>query len=98
MLDLARDGLHGGLESHAFFAASVVSTLARGTLVRPRANCLSTVEAVRSVPVPYGAISHRTSALDRIQLLVPGPIRQLIGNLRVRRRVRAMKHKDPFIY
>jgi hypothetical protein len=97
-MDLARDGLHGGLKSHAFFAASVISTMERGALSRPRANWLSTAEAARAVAVPYGAISRRTSALDRIKVLVPRPIRELIGNLRVRRRVRAMKRKDPFIY
>ena len=98
MRDLARDGLHGGRESHAFFATSVVSTLARGTLVWPRTNSESPVETIRSVPVPYGAISQRTSALDKIQLLVPRSIRKLIANLRVRRRLRAIKRKDPFIY
>jgi hypothetical protein len=97
-MDLARDGLHGGLKSHASFAASVISTMERGALSRPRANWLSTEEGAKAVAVPYGAISRRTSALDRIKILVPRSIRELIGNLRVRHRVRAMKRKDPFIY
>ena len=98
MMDRARDGLHGGLESHAVFAESVISTMERGALSRPVANWLSTVEAARTVALPYDPISGQPSALDRIKILVPRRIREFIGNLRVRRRVRAMKRKDPFIY
>jgi hypothetical protein len=98
MMDLARDGSHGGLKSHAFFAESVISAMKRGALSRPRRNWLSTAEANGAVAVPYAAISGQPSTLDRINALLPRPIRELIGNLRVRRRVRAMKRKDPFIY
>jgi hypothetical protein len=97
-MDLARDGIHGGLKSHSSFAASVISTMERGALSRPSANRLSAAQAARAVAVPSGAISQQKSALDRINVLVPQSIRELIGNLRVRRRVRAMKRKDPFIY
>jgi AcrR family transcriptional regulator len=97
-LDLARDGRHAGLKSHAFFASCLMSAMDRGAASRPGENDLPTAKAPGAVAVQYGEPSRQESMLDRMRALATRPIRDLIGNVRLRRRVRAMKRKDPFIY
>lgn len=95
-MDLARDGRHAGLKSHALFAAKMISIMERGAVRGPRAKSPPTSKASGAFAVPDDARPRRSSAFERMK--VPRLIRELINHVRVARRVRAMKRKDPFIY
>jgi hypothetical protein len=96
--DLARDARHAGLQSHALFATHVLNAVDRlGVLPVTRGE-----RAITPVPPPSpppSLLSPRPpSLLKDITDLVTRSTQRLVGDIRLRRRVRAMKRRDPFIY
>jgi hypothetical protein len=97
-IDLARDGRHGGLKSHAYFAKLVVSAIERDGLSPRIASPAETRFPIpitsTDLPVSPAARGKRRKSIHTLIRMVSG----LIDQLRVARRIRAMKRKDPFIY
>jgi hypothetical protein len=95
-VDLARDGRHAGLESHALFARRVISAMGDSGEAHEGEDAFSigSETPVAVLPAP----PRRGSPLERARLFVTRPFRAGLGALRLRLRVRAMKRKDPFIY
>jgi hypothetical protein len=91
--DFARDHQHAGLKSHARFAESVIEALDRNSFRRAVATPGSESLAVSS-PHPTGPEQRARSGM----LFLGRPIQNALTELKFRRRVRAMKRKDPFIY
>lgn len=90
IVDFARDGRHGGQKSHEKFAAQVIAAIERDEL---RAGETGGHGWVRP-PVPAEG-PRRSSQPPRA---AARPVRALLGRVRLRRRIRAMKRRDPFIY
>ena len=97
-MDLARDGLHAGLKSHEFFATCLISAMDREGMNQPREKMLPIAKWPRDGSKQGQSTSEQRSVLDRMTAFAAQPIRELVGNHRFRRRVRAMRRKDPFIY
>jgi hypothetical protein len=111
-LDLARDARHAGSKSHAAFAERLIATLdrqaANGATSIPVPSSAdlaavhrghSNVEVARRPDAASSA--GNTGHLPRADLLSErwgAPVRNLLGAIRMRGRVRALKRKDPFIY
>ena len=89
-LDLARDARHAGRQTHALFADRVMAAVARDPVREPTRRA-GTSE--RPAPLLGAA-----SLIDRLTGLAPRSLRHRLTELRVNRRVRAMKRRDPFIY
>jgi hypothetical protein len=98
IVDFARDARHGGLRSHALFADLVISAIERERVgpnqIREERQALAASVPLALEPVAPVGIS-RPRRLGTFGLR---PIRQLINYVRLARRVRAMKRRDPFIY
>jgi hypothetical protein len=91
-LDLARDGGHAGRESHAAFAALVIRAIERNGLNWGGA-------PGRPGPRPARRPAAPTDDRDRSGALAAlAPLARAMGGVRARRRVRAMRRHDPFIY
>ena len=92
--DLARDGQHSGVESHARFARKVSVGLERDGFQFGRSN-----EALTVRPTTV-TVSLRPAALGRLgrAAALPLALERKLCELRLRRRVRAIKQRDPFIY
>jgi hypothetical protein len=91
-LDLARDGRHGGLKSHEAFAARMIEVIEQDDL---SPDAPGGRERIRT-PVPDER-SRRAPRVRRARLEA-GPVHALIASVRLRRRIRALKRRDPFIY
>lgn len=95
-LDLARDGRHSGLKSHATFVERLMATLdrqaANGATKAP-----SSSSRERAAPHPGASSAVAPGRFDAAGGSVAA-IRGLLDGLRMRRRVRALKRRDPFIY
>lgn len=90
--DLARDGRHGGPESHAAFASLVVQAIERNGLDRDN-------RPGQVNQIPDDRLIARPDYRDRsgvFRTLVP--VGRAMSGVRIRRRIRAMKRRDPFIY
>jgi hypothetical protein len=88
-LDLARDGRHAGVRSHARFAARVLEVVDReGVLRTPRAR----------PPTPVAPPLLLQPPRWRIAEALPEMLREMATDIRLRWRVRTMKRRDPFIY
>jgi hypothetical protein len=90
--DLARDGSHGGPKSHGTFASLVMQALERSGIDGDRGPS-------RMNRIPEGRLVASPDYRDRsgaFRALVP--LERVMGGVRLRRRVRAMKRRDPFIY
>ena len=94
-VDLARDGRHGGINSHAAFAAAMLEAIERNRFGETETR----FPAPRSPAVapPPGPGPSAATADFRIYAL-PRPVRRMITSSRLRRRIRTMKRRDPFIY
>jgi hypothetical protein len=93
--DLARDGFHAGVHSHAQFAASVIDTIERDKVVPADVGRFERTGGL--VPAPAGAeASPSAGTLPRPP--VPKRVSAAAAELKVRRRIRALRRKDPFIY
>lgn len=93
--DLARDGWHAGADTHAGFAASVIDTLERDDVTladRPTGR--------PSLPPPPPTRRRRAERprAAKVAAIVPDRLQTAAREWRLRRRVRSMKRKDPFIY
>jgi hypothetical protein len=96
--DLARDARHAGLQSHALFATEVLDAVDRLGVLHVKHD-ERTITPVRLPSPPPLPLSPRPpSRLNEITDLVTKRMLRLVGNVRLRRRVRAMKRRDPFIY
>jgi len=92
ILDLARDGRHGGVASHCHFARLMLTAIENH---RPAAGREAPSDVVAS-PAPTRTW---TGALGQAALtLLPMRLRRVIDSIIRRRQIRAMKRKDPFIY
>ena len=91
-MDLARDGRHAGIGTHAAFAASVVEAMARPGSQGAGARHIAPTRSSMTAPDPdQPAATARAVTLRR-------PVDRVLSTVRVRRRIRAMKRRDPFIY
>ena len=88
-VDRARDGRHAGIRTHAAFAAAMVEAMERADGGRPD-------EIRAAAPSPqYPTPTWTARPLsDRL----PQSVRGTITAMRLRRRIRAMRRRDPFIY
>jgi hypothetical protein len=88
-VDKARDGRHAGIRTHAAFAAAMVDAMERADGARPDA-------ARAAAPSPRYPTPTRPAGpqIDRL----PRIVRRTITATRLRRRVRALRRRDPFIY
>ncbi|SFU03616.1 hypothetical protein SAMN05660657_04961 [Geodermatophilus amargosae] len=93
-VDLARDGRHAGIDSHAEFAAAMVQGMASEGL-GPAGTGSAAPQAV-APPRPRARLPVAT-APPRVDALFR-PARQMITSGRLGRRIRAMRRRDPFIY
>lgn len=89
--DLARDGRHAGVDTHAAFAAAMLEAMQHDA-ARP-VSVPADPELITG-PVPGSTRSAGTGPADGLGR----PVRRVIGSVRLRRRIRAMKRRDPFIY
>jgi hypothetical protein len=94
ILDLARDGCHGGLRSHAFFADLMVAAIERDKAIPTRAPDNLGATPLQSGPAGQISRSERISGLFTRSKRV----RELLDRIHFDRRVRASRRKDPFIY
>jgi len=92
--DFARDRQHAGLKSHARFAACVTEALDRDSVGQVEAAPGSKSVAVSSLH----RVGPEPMARSGIIPFLARPIQTALTELKFRRRVRAMKRKDPFIY
>jgi hypothetical protein len=90
-VDLARDGRHGGIDSHAAFAAAMLEAMA-GDGFAAGGDGPAAPPLLSLAPTSFSPRSP-----DRIDALLR-PINRVIGAGRLRRRIRSMKRRDPFIY
>jgi hypothetical protein len=99
IIDFARDGRHGGLHSHARFANLVISAIERDKVSLGTESHDKSPTLAKSVNLTDKRVSQPgISLLKRTIVCVTRPIREFNAYVRVARRVRAMKRKDPFIY
>jgi len=93
--DLARDGWHAGTNTQATFAASVIDALERDDL---KLGHRSAGRPPLPLPPPTRRGKARSPRATKVAAIVPDRLQTAARELRVRRRVRSMKRKDPFIY
>lgn len=93
--DPARDGSHAGVNTHANFAATVIDALDRDDLPPGR-------HGAGGPSVLFPSVSRRRPAASfsgsKVAAIVPDRLHSAVREFRLRRRVRSMKRKDPFIY
>ena len=91
-MDLARDGRHAGIGTHAAFAASVVEAMDHpGSQGTGSGHTPPTRSSMTLRDPDEPTTTARAVTLRR-------PVDRVLSTFRVRRRIRAMKRRDPFIY
>ncbi len=91
-MDLARDGRHAGIGTHAAFAASVVEAMDHpGSQGTGSGHTPPTRSSMTLQDPDQPTTTARAVTLRR-------PVDRVLSTVRVRRRIRAMKRRDPFIY
>jgi hypothetical protein len=96
-IDLARDGRHAGIKSHAHFANLVTFAIDRANVALSPLLTNFSLEG-RTAPSQLTWPQYQPPKPKRNKYAVASSIRELIDHVRLKRRVRAMKRKDPFIY
>lgn len=90
--DLARDGRHAGVATHATFAAAVLETMRSSSVRNPEIVAATQDRMAQRPPGPDPDLSavggHGAKPSTR----------WAVDSFRLRRRIRAMKRRDPFIY
>jgi hypothetical protein len=95
-IDLARDGRHAGLKSHDHFAGLIMTAVEKCERKTAPHTFSEAVSAPQPAPIP---LEPPKSTLSQFAAaILPGFISRAIDSIVVKRRIRAMKRKDPFIY